>query len=314
MAKESTVSFKLAVDEMRGKLATKQTNIRYSGQKEGEKVSQLTPGKHDAVNFEKYLVLTKRRGKQMFYVKSRTSVNNSRASLAVRAVTALASPLVDFIYQLYKGGGAAVFTQLEDSYIKWGGKMTIREYITSLVVNAMNAGGAGEQINFVDADGTTQILCGNPYFEFNTPEARCEFTISDKTIRYTTYLQLRTRFRMAMQNYFGKLILSDTSTPITIQVKDTSGRKSSYITLQTVSGGTYGETLSTTTQGAGLGAVFNIPEEGQPAPLTHLTIYKEDGTILMQGTPSKVNKTTGTATPITQSDVIESDYYIRIEE
>lgn len=312
MAKESTVSFKLAVDEMRGKLATKQKNIRYSGQQKGQKVSELAPGKHDATNFEEYIVLTKRRGKQMFYVKSRTSVNNSRASLAVRATTALASPLVDFIYQLYQGGGAAVFTQLEESYIKWGGDMTIREYITSLVANAMNAGGYGEQITFVDDEGTTQVLCDNPYFEYNTPANRCSFTIGDATIVYTNYQPIRARFRTAMQNYFGKIILSDNSTPITIQVKDTTGRKSRYITLQTVSGGTYGVTLKATTQGAGLGAVFD--DMTGTGVLDTLTIYKEDGTVLMQGTPSKVDKTTGTATPIAETDVISANYYIRIEE
>lgn len=312
MAKESTVSFKLAVDEMRGKLATKQKNIRYSGQQKGQKVSELAPGKHDATNFEEYIVLTKRRGKQMFYVKSRTSVNNSRASLAVRATTALASPLVDFIYQLYQGGGAAVFTQLEESYIKWGGDMTIREYITSLVINAMNAGGAGEQINFVDADGTTQVLCDNPYFEYNTPGNRCSFTIGDATFIYTNYQPFRARFRTVMQNYFGKLILSDTSTPITIQVKDTTGRKSRSITLQTVSGGTYGNTLKDSTQGAGMSAVFDLGDT--TGVLNSLTIYKEDGTVLMQGTPQKVEKSTGEATPINDRDVISANYYIRIEE
>lgn len=314
MAKDATVFFKLPIDEMRGKLATKQKGIRYAGQQDGQKVTDLAPGKHDATNFEKYLVLTKRRGKQMFYVKSRTTVNNSRTGMAVRATTALASPLVDFIYQLYQGGGATVFTQLEDSYIKWGGDMTIREYITSLVVKTMNAGGNGEEINFVDADGTTQVLCANPYFEHNTPAMNCSFTIGGVGIAYTTYLPLRTRFRTAMQFYFGKLIMSDSSTPITIQVKDTTGRKSRDITLQTVSGGTYGATLKGTTQGVGLGASFTDPMSGQTGVMENLIIYKEDGTILMQGTPQKVDKITGTATPITETDVISANYYIRIEE
>lgn len=312
MAKQPTVSFKLAVDEMRGKLATKQKNIRYSGQRQGQKVSDLAPGKHEATNFEEYIVLTKRRGKQMFYVKSRTTVNNSRVSLAVRATTALASPLVDFIYQLYQGGGATIFNQLEASYIKWGGDMIIREYITSLVANTMNSGGYGEEINFVDADGTSQVLCANPYFEYNTPASSCSFTIGGAPIAYTDYLPIRSRFRSAMQNYFGKLILNDSSAPVTILVKDTTGRKSRNITLQTASGGTYVGTLKNTTQGASLGAGFS--DSGGAEALDFLTIYKEDGTVLMEGTPSKVDKTTGTATPILGADEISANYYIRIEE
>lgn len=315
MAKQPTVSFKLAVDEMRGKLATKQTNIRYAGQRRGQKVSDLPLGKHEATNFEEYIVLTKRRGKQMFYVKSRTTVNNSRVSLAVRATTALASPLVDFIYELYQGGGAVIFSQLEASYVKWGGDMTIREYITSLVVNAMNAGGAGEEISFVDADGTTsRVLCANPYFEYNTPAANCYITIGSAPIAYTEYLPIRTRFRTAMQNYFGKLIKSDSSAPITIQVMDTTGRKSRNITLQTVSGGTYGATLKNTTQGASLSASFNDNMGAGPEQLDYLIIYKEDGSVLMQGLPKKVEKNSGTATTILATDAITTNYYIRIEE
>lgn len=314
MAKQPTVSFKLAVDEMRGKLATKQKNIRYSGQMRGQKVSDLAPGKHEATNFEEYIVLTKRRGKQMFYVKSRTTVNNSRASLAVRATTALASPLVDFIYELYQGGGATIFNQLEASYIKWGGDMTIREYITSLVASTVNSGAYGEEIVFADEDGNNQVLCANPYFEYNTAADRCAFTIGGTTVVYTNYQPIRGRFRTAMQNYYGKLIMSDTSTPITIQVKDTTGRKSRNITLQTVSGGTYGATLKSTTQGAGLSAVFDTPMSGGTEALNFLTIYKEDGTVLMSGMAQKVDKSTGTATPIAVSDVISNNYYISIEE
>lgn len=314
MAKESTVSFKLAVDDMRGKLATKQKNIRYSGQKKGQKVSDLAPGKHQATNFEEYIVLTKRRGKQMFYVKSRTTVNNSRKSLVVRATTALASPLVDFIYQLFQSGGATVFNQLEESYAQWGGDMTIREYITSLVVNAMNAGAYGENIYFTDADGIRQELCANPYFEYNTAYDSCAFTIGIENITYTGYQPTRARFLTVMQNYFGKLILNDSSAPITMQVKDSTGRKSRTITLQGPSGATYGGVLKTTTQGAGYGAVFSTPLAGEPAPLSNLTIYREDGTVLMSGTPTKVEKSTGTATTIVDSDVISNDYYISIEE
>lgn len=314
MAKESTVSFKLSVDGMRGKLATKQTNIRYTGQEEGQKVSALAPGKHNATNFEKYLVLTKRRGKQMFYVKSRTTVTNTKASLAVRAITALASPLVDFIYQLYQRGGALVFTQLEEAYVKWGGKMSIREYITSLVVKAMKAAGYGEEIVFTNADGQTQVLCANPYYEYNTPANRCEFSIGGESIIYTAYLPLRERFHQGMQNYFCKLMLSDTSSPRKIECRNTRGEKQ-YITLLATASATYGDVLDSTVQGSAYSARFIEVSEGQPMKCDNFIIYKNDGTIWAQGVPQLVDKATGLLrTDMLKNSNISDEQFILIEE
>ena len=314
MAKDSTVFFKLPIEEMRGKLATKQKNLRYSGQEEDQKVTDMELGKHDATNFEKYLVLTKRRNKQMFYVKSRTSVKNTRASMAVRAVTALASPLVDFIYQLYQRGGAIVLTQLEDSYIKWGGNMSIREYITSIVVNTMNAGAYGEEIAFTNAEGTTQVLCANPYYEYNTPANRCSITIGGENIIYTDYLPLRTRFRQGMQNYFNKLVLSDSSIQYKIECRNSRGQKQ-YITLLGTASDTYGGVLNSTVQGSAYSARFIEVSEGQPMKCDNFIIYKNDGTIWAQGVPQLVDKATGLLrTDLLANSNITDDQFILIEE
>ena len=98
MAKETSVFYKLPIEEMRGKLATKQDGIMYAGQEQGDNTLSVGVGKHAATNFEKYIVLTKTRGKNRFYVKSRTSVTNSIGTVNTRAILALAMPLVDAMY------------------------------------------------------------------------------------------------------------------------------------------------------------------------------------------------------------------------
>ena len=142
MAKKSTVFYKLPVEDMRGKLATKQQQITYAGQQAGETPYDLTAGKKEATNFEKYIVLTKRRGVNRFYVKSRVAVNNTTAMVAAKAALGAASSIAlrvvnAFLNAAEQTGGLVVdrITAATSYYNQQNGtNLTNREYVAKFIV------------------------------------------------------------------------------------------------------------------------------------------------------------------------------------
>ena len=169
MAKGSTVFFKLPIEEMRGKLATKQDGIMYAGQEKGENTLSIGDGNHAATNFEKYIVVTKSRGKNRFYVKSNTTVANSTGTLNTRAILALAIPLVDAIYA--RRDDAIEMLPFKESYQVFQKGETLREYLTRVVVESIRRGKNNiEYYSKPNQQGLSEYvtLIANPYVAFNT--------------------------------------------------------------------------------------------------------------------------------------------------
>ena len=90
-------AFKMPFEELRGKLATKQQGITYSGQEAGTNASTLTVGKHAATNFSKYIVAYKRRGKNRFMVKSNTTMHQTNRAVRAKASMAFAIMYADYV-------------------------------------------------------------------------------------------------------------------------------------------------------------------------------------------------------------------------
>lgn len=169
MAKESSVFYKLPIEEMRGKLATKQDGIMYAGQEQGNNTLSIGDGNHAATNFEKYIVLTKSRGKNRFYVKSRTTVANSTGTINTRAILALAMPFVDAIYA--RRDDAVEMVAFKEAYQFYQKGETLREYLTRVVVESIRRGKTNiEYLSKPNQQGLSEYvsLIANPYKAFST--------------------------------------------------------------------------------------------------------------------------------------------------
>lgn len=141
MAKMSNVQYALAVEKLRGKLATKQQDIVYSTQVDGAGVSSALNGVREALNFQKYMVLTVRNGKNMFYVKSRTSVKLSTATRRAQAALGAGS-LIALAYIRKNGdniqeGLDNVALAYEDYVRRTGDKCGLRGYICKTIVQQL---------------------------------------------------------------------------------------------------------------------------------------------------------------------------------
>lgn len=168
MAKQASVFYKLPIEEMRGKLATKQDGIMYAGQEQGENTLSIGDGSHAATNFEKYIVVTKSRGKNRFYVKSRTTVANTTGTVNTRAILALAMPLVDAIYA--RRDDEVVMVAFKEAYEYYKKNETLREYITKIVVESIRRGKANIEYQSVPTStGITEkvALMDNPLNVYN---------------------------------------------------------------------------------------------------------------------------------------------------
>lgn len=141
MAKRSNVAYALPVDEMRGKLATKQKDIMYSTQVEGAGVASALDGVREATNFQKYVVLTKRNGKNRFYVKSNTSIKLATSTRHAQAALGAAS-LIALAYIRKNGdniqeGIDNVLLGYEDYVARTGDKCGLRGYMCKTMVQQL---------------------------------------------------------------------------------------------------------------------------------------------------------------------------------
>lgn len=275
MAKNASVFYKLPIDVMRGKLATKQENIRYEGQAEGESILSLGLGKKQAVNFEKYIVLTNRNGKNSFYVKSATSVGNTVGSMYNRTVMILTATLVDFLYKIYQAGSIELRV-LDQSLQDWGDGKTMREYMTSFVnysirnrLNTIqywgpkNPQGIAERVDLMD----------NPFKSFVSPGVGMSGVDFPSTGRQRYLLQQNMRFFAVAMD----------STAVRIDVQSVVSGTKVPVFLNVQSATTLAE-LANTNQSR----VWDVKADmTEPNQLGSISIVDENGMIILSGKPYK---------------------------
>ena len=181
MAKQSSVFFKLPIEDMRGKLATKQMPIMYSGQEKGQNTLSIGEGLHQATNFEKYIVLTNRRTKNFFYVKSRTSVRNTLGTNFQRATLAVAADIADYMKPFLEDG---TFLNVQQAFQYWGDGKTFREWLTAVAMAAIS-----QKLEYITCQSvpdaqtglvTDLLLMKNPLYSFDmtASEVRPEGVLS----------------------------------------------------------------------------------------------------------------------------------------
>lgn len=130
-------AFKMPFEELRGKLATKQQGITYSGQEAGTNASTITVGKHAATNFSKYIVAYKRRGVNRFMVKSNTTMHQTNQAVRAKASMAFAIMYADYVLaQAVEGSDLLNNLQaLKAAYDKrYPNTQTLREWIVGQFV------------------------------------------------------------------------------------------------------------------------------------------------------------------------------------
>lgn len=130
-------AFKMPFEELRGKLATKQQGITYSGQEAGTNASTLTTGKHAATNFSKFIVSYKRRGVNRFMVKSNTTMHQTNQAVRAKAELAFAVMYADYVLaQAVEGSDLRNNLEaLKRAYdTRYPNTQTLREWITGQFV------------------------------------------------------------------------------------------------------------------------------------------------------------------------------------
>ena len=130
-------TFKMPFEELRGKLATKQQGITYSGQEAGTNASTLAEGKHAATNFSKYIVAYKRRGVNRFMVKTNTTIHQTNQAVRTKAKMAFAIMYADYILaQAVEGSELRNNLEaLKRAYdARYSNTQTLREWIIGQLV------------------------------------------------------------------------------------------------------------------------------------------------------------------------------------
>lgn len=303
MAKQSSVFYALPIEEMRGKLATKQKPIMYTGQKPNQNTLTLGYGKHESTNFVKYLVLTKRNGKNFFYAKSRTAVRNTLGTNFQRATLAVAADLADYMKPFLED---ATFANVQQAFEYWGDKKTFREWLTSLAMAAIST--QQEYISTPSAPDpqsgltTELLLMKNPLFSFDTIaiEIRPEGVLSGAV--YTDDDRTKGLLQEYYRYYAG--LLSAERKSITA-VSGNTGRKYPIVLLyQTGSPSDTFTALLNTVQGAAYNVSF---DSGTPATMSQFQVIDKNGVIKLTGneiTDGTAPITTNTNIPATNEMVV----------
>lgn len=288
MAKQSSVFFKLPIEDMRGKLATKQKPIKYSGQEEGQNTLSIGEGLHQATNFEKYIVLTKRRLKNFFYVKSRTSVRNTLGTNFQRATLAVAADLADYMKPFLEDG---TFLNVQQAFQYWGTGKTFREWLTSLAMAAISA--KQEYITCQSQPDpqtglvSELLLMKNPLYSFDTIASEI---VPEGALGGNPYMtDIKTRGLLQEYYRYYSVLLSAERKSITV-VSGTTGRKYPIVLLyQTGSPSDTFAALRNTVQGAAYDVAFDA---ANPAVMVNFSIIDKNGVVKLNGSTI----TDGTAT------------------
>lgn len=289
MAKNASVFYKLPIDVLRGKLATKQDDIRYEGQAEGESILSLGIGKKQAVNFEKYIVLTNRNGKNSFYVKSMTSVGNTIGSMYNRVAMILTATLVDHLYKQYQAGSLELRV-LDQSLKDWGGGKTMREYITSFVNwSIRNRRNNIEYWGPKTPQGIAErvALCANPFLSYLSQAVSIAGMLFPSNVRVKYLLQQNLRFFAVAMD----------STPVEVDMVNTVSGAKRKVYLNVQSATTLADLAGTVQQ-----SVWSTTADtNKPTELGNITVLDENGYAIISGKPYKdADKTT----PVLLSEVV----------
>lgn len=275
MAKNASVFYKLPIDVLRGKLATKQEDIRYEGQTEGESILSLGIGKKQAVNFEKYIVLTNRNGKNSFYVKSKTAVSNTVGSMYNRTVMILTATLVDFLYKLYQAGSLEL-RALDQSLAVWGEGKTMKEYMTSFVSRSIR--NRSNTIQYLEAGtpGSVAVwddLMDNPFKSFASAGVGIGGVDFPSSGRQKYLLQQNMRFFAVAMD----------STAVRIDVQSVVSGTKRPVFLNAQSGTTIAQ-LAKTNQSR----VWSVQaDETTSTELGSISILDKNGMVILSGKPYK---------------------------
>lgn len=319
MAKKSNVFYKLPIEDMRGKLATKQKDITYSGQQTGETPYNLPEGKKESTNFEKYIVLTKRNGKNRFYVKTRVAVNNTTPQLAAKAALGAASSLAILITDVVMNGGQGGLTvdrivAANDYYNKQNGtELTVREYITQQIVPQLRSRSTNLYVDDIpDGVFTRVIQLGENTFK--APGAYHAQKVSDygaETFPQTFDQKAAYRKFMNMLTRWGDGVLIKARTAVQSGEDFTLGTQD--FTIKT---GARVSDLATTTIGdialSAIGAAYNASVmEGAETDVI-ISLFDKKGNIVTTGTLGTLNEDTGKVEPVAKTDYFDPDvvYYV----
>ena len=275
MAKQASVLLNVAIEKMRGKLATKQQDIMYSSQKTNQTPFDLADGRHPSTNFDNYIVLTQRRGKQMFFVKSRTTLGMTAATRSAQAIMALAATYAAYAEKVIMTRPEPRYLQFLESWAYYRtGDMTLREYIMTTIIPQMRQPAENFEFPTVPAtptsEPTLQTLGANPYYngviEISNADYLAQFINTGKSAA-------------AFQKYFYALsaITALNIYEITVHSKDLRKQK---IRILCDSATTMSE-LTACVQGR----AFRLVESTDQNFFTNITVYNSLGKIFDSGVP-----------------------------
>ena len=296
MAKKTSVLYQLPVEEMHGMLATKQRGLQYQGQKADQTPYDLATGKRYAKEYQQFVVLTTTRsGKNSFYVKSRTAINNTTYSKLAQSVLALSSSLANMIVQqAFSTPDVTPYAEILQSYTDFGKDgQSLRDYMTGIVAKAV-----GDKANKIyvtlkgDQPGITMLeeVGTNPFCSQVE-----EYKPADPTLSYPkTFDQ-----RALVQKYWNALNSIWRGDIITINYVSPTAKKGSFklaiesgptVTFltwsRTISGNAFGlikDTIDNTYSMVVYNSVGSIVCSGKLYTDEALTTPVEDTTALSNG-------------------------------
>lgn len=275
MAKQQSVFLNVALDKLRGKLATKQQGIMYSGQVLPDKPSMLPVGKHSATNFRKYIVLNERNGKAMFYVKSRQTLGvSSKTSIAWAALAAAAS-MANSIVKTIDSATSSQRLEWADiiaAFEYWRQGQDLRQWLTGVLVRQLRAGYGNLEIDSVPSQqGLTQKVqfAQNPFVVGDVPTTEQDAGV---LLNFMTYI----RQRVVFLNNVEVLAKQGDAHTHTIKVITNDLRERTFTIV--TDGNSY-DALSRCVNGRAINIVIS------GGNVESLTFYNPDGSIFASGTP-----------------------------
>lgn len=306
MAKRSRVMYKFGIEAVQGKLATKQTDIAYAGQKEGEPVISLSFGKHEAVNFEKYMVTTRRRGKNFFYIKSHTAVRNTLANTFNRSLLAIAQNLATYLVEYVLQ--ATEYDGLREAFAYYAPKMTLREYLTSLICQAVTLRKQYVTYTSVPDEVTGETTEGNvilnPLFSYDANAN--DIIATDAQGQPKPWLDGNFGGKKVVQNYLTFQARNMSADTHKVTFMDTRNGRKYERTLLYEEGSAPSNTfegLQGSVQGVSYAVKFMKPLDAQVQNLTSISIISNKGIVVLKGQPYLDEAKTQ---PVTEDTVITS--------
>lgn len=296
--------YKFGLEAVQGKLATKQTDITYAGQKEGEPVITLPFGKHEAVNFDKYMVTTRRRGKNFFYIKSRTAVRNTLANTFNRSLLAIAQNLATYLVEYVSE--ANEYEGLREAFAYYAPNMTLREYLISLICQAVTLRKQYVTYTSVPNEVTGYTTEGNvilnPLFSFDMGAQ--SIIATDAQGRPYPWLHRNFSGLKVLQNYLTYQARNMSADTHRVTFVDTRNGRKYERTFLYEEGSAPSNTfagLKGSVQGAAFEVIFEEMET--PNTLSEISIITNKGVTVLHGQPFMDEAKTQ---PVTENTVITS--------